>query len=99
MFRVQLRMQTHPGKEQDFERAWLSGAGVITGQPANRGQWLYASAQEPGVYHIISDWVDEPSFREYERSPQHREHRVRLHPYRAAGSMTTMTTVYALEKQ
>jgi heme-degrading monooxygenase HmoA len=89
-FRVMLRMATHPGREADFERAWSDGAPVITGQPTNLGQWLSRSAEEPGVYWIISDWVDEASFREYEQSPEHLAHRGRLHPYRASGSMTTM---------
>lgn len=98
VFRVALRMQTHPGREREFEQAWFDGAGVITEAPANLGQWLFRSAEEPGIYHIISDWVDEKSFREYERSAQHLAHRTRLHPYRASGSMTTMTTVYAMAK-
>jgi heme-degrading monooxygenase HmoA len=89
-FRVMLRMVTRPDHEQDFERAWSDGAPVITGQPANLGQWLSRSAEEPGVYWIVSDWVDEASFRAYERSPEHLAHRARLHPYRASGSMTTM---------
>jgi heme-degrading monooxygenase HmoA len=98
VFRVMLRMQTHPGREREFEQAWYAGATVITDQPANLGQWLFRSEEEPGVFYIVSDWVDEPRFREYEHSQQHLEHRARLHPYRAAGSMVTMTTVYAMAK-
>jgi heme oxygenase (mycobilin-producing) len=96
VFRVTLRMQVHPGRERDFERAWVTGAEVITGQPANLGQWLSRSADEDGVYYIVSDWVDEPKFREYERSAQHKSHRATLHPYRSAGSMTTMHVVHEL---
>jgi heme oxygenase (mycobilin-producing) len=99
VFRVALRMQIRPGQERAFENAWLSGANVITDQPANLGQWLFASSEETGVYHIVSDWVDEPSFREYELSDEHFVHRARLHPYRESGSMTTMTTVYAMTKE
>lgn len=98
VFRVMLRMRIRPGQERAFEQAWLDGANVITDQPANLGQWLFASAEGSGVYHIVSDWTDEPSFRAYEHSDTHLAHRARLHPYRESGSMTTMTTVYAMTK-
>ncbi|GII80974.1 antibiotic biosynthesis monooxygenase [Sphaerisporangium rufum] len=92
-FRVMLRMQIIPGKEADFERTWLGIGDVITEHPANRGQWLMRGAEEESVYYIISDWVDEPRFREFETSAEHLEHRTKLHPYRSGGSMTTMTVV------
>lgn len=95
-FRVMLRMHIHPGMEAEFEKVWHSVGDVITRQPANLGQWLMASEDEPGVYYIISDWVDEPSFREFEHSAEHVEHRQKLHPYRSGGSMTTMRIVYHL---
>ena len=44
----------------------------------------------------FSDWVDEPSFRAYEQSPEHLTHRARLHPYRVSGSMTTMHVLAGL---
>jgi heme-degrading monooxygenase HmoA len=97
VFRVLLRMELVPGREQEFERAWLDGAHVITDQPANLGQWLSKSADEESVYYIVSDWTDEARFREYELSEQHLEHRQKLHPYRRKGSMSTMTVVHALE--
>lgn len=96
VFRVTLRMEVHPGRGEEFERAWCAGAEVITGQRANLGQWLSRSADEADVYYIVSDWVDEPGFREYEHSAEHLEHRERLHPYRAAGSMTTMHVLHDL---
>jgi heme-degrading monooxygenase HmoA len=97
IFRVTLRMEIHPGMGQAFEKAWIDGAGVITDQQANLGQWLSRSSSEPGdIYYIVSDWVDEPRFREYEQSEEHLVHRQKLHPYRAAGSMTTMTVLYDL---
>ncbi len=96
-FRVLLRMQIRPGMEADFEQTWLDVGGVITSQPANLGQWLMRGVEEAGVYYIISDWVDEPRFREFERSDAHVEHRRRLHPYRSGGSMTTTRVVYHLE--
>ncbi|MDQ0762622.1 antibiotic biosynthesis monooxygenase family protein [Streptomyces canus] len=95
-FRVTLRMQVHPGRGADFERAWYDGASVITGRPANLGQWLSASAEEPDIYYIVSDWTDEDSFRTYEQSEEHLEHRSKLHPYRLSGSMTTMHVRYAM---
>lgn len=97
MYRVLLRMEVRPGHEEQFERAWSEGAAEIAAEPANVGQTL-ARAQGDGesVYYIVSDWTDEPSFREYEVSERHRKHRARLHPYRSAGSMTTMTVVNRL---
>jgi len=76
---------------------WHEGADVITGQPANVGQWLCRSEDEPDVYHIISDWTDEPSFRDYEQSREHLEHRRTLHPYRLRGSMATATVLAGLK--
>jgi heme oxygenase (mycobilin-producing) len=95
VYRVLLRMQVVPGQEEQFERAWRDGARVIAQEPANVAQWLSRSDGEESVYYIVSDWVDEPSFRDYEVSERHRRHRARLHPYRSAGSMTTMTVLDA----
>ncbi|WP_433254672.1 antibiotic biosynthesis monooxygenase family protein [Streptosporangium sp. CA-135522] len=92
-FRVMLRMQINPGMERDFEQTWLGIGNVITEHPANLGQWLMRSAEEEGIYYIISDWLDEPRFREFETSAAHLEHRTKLHPYRSGGSMTTMHVV------
>jgi heme-degrading monooxygenase HmoA len=92
-FRVMLRMQIKPGAENEFERVWASNSGTVTGHPANRGHSLSRSAEEDGVYYIISDWTDEPEFRTYEHSAEHLEHRAKLHPYRSGGSMTTMRVV------
>jgi heme-degrading monooxygenase HmoA len=96
VFRVMLRMRIHPGMEKSFERNWYEGSSVITEQPDNLGQWLSADAEEQGVYYILSDWTDEPGFRAYESSEQHRTHRARLHPFRAEGSMTTMHVVHEM---
>jgi heme-degrading monooxygenase HmoA len=94
-FRVMLRMQIKPGMEAEFERVWKEVGGSVTGHPANRGQWLSKSTtdNEDGIYYIVSDWVDEPCFREFETSDTHLQHRTRLHPYRSGGSMTTMNIV------
>jgi heme oxygenase (mycobilin-producing) len=94
-YRVVLRMQVLPGLQEQFEEAWSDGARAIAQERANLGQWLSRSDDEENVYYIVSDWVDEPSFREYERSERHRLHRARLHPYRSSGSMTTMRVVEA----
>ncbi len=96
VFRVMLRMQIKPGMEQDFERVWREVGDSVTGHPANLGQWLSRSAEEDGVYYIVSDWADEPRFREFETSDRHLAHRQKLHPYRSGGAMTTMHVVAAL---
>jgi heme-degrading monooxygenase HmoA len=95
-FRVMLRMNIHPGMERDFETAWHSVGSVIVQHPDNLGHWLSRSTEEDSVYYIVSDWVDEPRFREFEHSAAHVEHRTKLHPYRSGGSMTTMQVVYGM---
>lgn len=96
VFRVMLRMQIKPGMENDFEKVWLEVGDSVTTHPANLGQWLSRSTEEDGVYYIVSDWMNEPLFREFETSDRHLEHRQKLHPYRSGGSMTTMQVVAAL---
>ncbi|MDQ7803506.1 antibiotic biosynthesis monooxygenase family protein [Amycolatopsis sp. A133] len=93
---MQLRMTVHPGREAEFEQVWHRLGGIITEQPANLGQTLSRSVEEESVYYIVSDWTSEEEFREYERSERHVEHRKQLHPYRSAGSMTTMRVVHEL---
>jgi heme-degrading monooxygenase HmoA len=88
-FRIMLTMRIHPGREAEFEQTWLSIGDVVTSHPANLGQWLVRSEDEPSTYYIVSDWVDEARFREFERSERHLEHRQALHPLRASGSMVT----------
>jgi heme-degrading monooxygenase HmoA len=95
-FRVMLRMEIRPGMELEFEETWHKIGDGITSHPASLGQWLSKSYDEEGVYYIISDWVDEPRFREFECSEGHLAHRQRLHPYRSGGSMTTMQVVYSM---
>jgi heme oxygenase (mycobilin-producing) len=95
VYRVLLRMQVVPGREESFERAWRASAQAIADEPANLAQWLSRGDDGTAVYYIVSDWLDEPSFRAYEGSERHRRHRERLHPYRSSGSMTTMTVVAA----
>lgn len=94
-FRVMLRMTIKAGAGAEFERVWREIGDAVTSHPANRGQWLCRAADDggEGVYYIVSDWVDEPGFREFETSDRHLEHRQRLHPYRSGGTMTTMRVV------
>lgn len=95
-FRVILRMEIRPGMEEEFERTWLAIGDTVSGHPANLGQWLMRSG-EPAEYFIVSDWVNEERFREFERSEQHLDHRTRLHPYRLGGQMWTMHGVSFLQ--
>ncbi|MEW2044673.1 antibiotic biosynthesis monooxygenase [Streptomyces sp. NBC_00377] len=96
VFRVMLRMEIKPGVEAEFEKVWQEVGDSVTGHPANLGQWLSRSAEENGIYYIVSDWVSEPLFREFETGESHVQHRRKLHPYRTGGSMTTMHVVAAL---
>src|SRR5215216_2620750 len=96
VFRVLLRFEIKPGLGSEFEQAWRSIGGVITDHPANLGQWLAKGTDEEDIYYVISDWVDEPHFREFEHSDAHVEHRKKLHPFRTGGAMHTMTLVCSL---
>src|SRR5262245_18958826 len=97
VFRVMLRMEIRPGMEDAFERKWTEVGDSVVSHPANLGQWLSKSIDETGIYYIVSDWVDEPKFREFEHSDRHLEHRQKLHPFRSGGSMVTMTVVARLQ--
>ena len=99
LFRVMLRLQIHQGMEREFEATWLEIGSAVASHPAIRGQRLLRSAEEPATYYIVSDWADEPQFRDFEHSSAHLEHRKRLNPYRAGISMTTMQLVYHLPAQ
>jgi heme-degrading monooxygenase HmoA len=89
-----LRMQIHPGMEDEFERAWLDADTDLAAEPANLHRWLLRSSTEDGVYYIVSDWVNEDGFRAFENSPQHLSHRAKLHPYRSSGSFTAMHVIH-----
>jgi ubiquinone/menaquinone biosynthesis C-methylase UbiE/heme-degrading monooxygenase HmoA len=94
VFRVLLRMQVHPGMEEEFERVWLEADADLANEPASLHRWLLRSATEDSVYFIVSDWVDEAGFRAFEDSPTHLAHRTKLHPYRSSGSFTAMRVVH-----
>ncbi|MEU6846122.1 antibiotic biosynthesis monooxygenase family protein [Streptomyces sp. NPDC046716] len=96
-FRVMLRMEIEPGKEGDFEQAWLAGTEAVTGHPANLGQSLSRESGADNTYVIVSDWVDEPQFRAFEDSPAHLEHRATLHPFRKGGSFHVMEVLHGIE--
>ncbi|GAB3153580.1 antibiotic biosynthesis monooxygenase family protein [Microbispora hainanensis] len=101
-FRVMLDMRVRPGTEADFERAWLEVARGVARHPANRGQWLSRSPgdeSEGTTYYVVTDWTDEPSFREFELSLEHVRNRALLQPYRNGGSMRTMHVVYELVEE
>ena len=92
-FRIVLTMHIHAGMEEGFEQTWAKVGAAVSGHHANLGHWLLRSTDEAGVYYIMSDWVDEQRFREFERSWEHGEHRAMLHPYRSSASITTMRVV------
>ncbi|MEV6401089.1 NAD(P)-binding domain-containing protein [Streptomyces sp. NPDC051907] len=95
LFRVILRMEIQPGTQDEFERTWWEVGSAIARQPANRGQTLTRATEgDTPVYYVITDWADEKSFRAFEVSEAHVEHRRRLGQYRTRGEMTTTQTVY-----
>lgn len=98
-FRVLLKVEVRPGLEAGFEQQWRAGDEEVTRQTANRGHWLSRSDTEDHVYYVISDWTDEASFRAFESSDVHLEHRKKLHPYRVGGSMATMRILAGADRE
>jgi heme-degrading monooxygenase HmoA len=90
-------MEVAPDMQPEFEQVWRDGTGVIAAHPANLAHWLSRSNGRDGIYYIVSDWTDEESFREFERSEKHLEHRARLHPYRITGAFETMCVLASVE--
>jgi heme oxygenase (mycobilin-producing) len=93
VFRVLLRMQAAAGRESDFESAWLEVGALVASQPGNRGQWLMRGHDEPGVFYVMSDWVDEAHFRDFEHGDVNAGNRRRLQAVRTSVAMTTMRVV------
>lgn len=94
--RVLLRMEVEPGREEEFENVWFDHATAIGARPENLGQCLLTSASEGSTYYVITDWVDEPSFREFERSESQQEYLKQVVPMRVRGSMTLLMPRYQL---
>ncbi|MFF3327791.1 NAD(P)-binding domain-containing protein [Streptomyces sp. NPDC002889] len=95
LFRVILRMEIKPGTQDEFESTWWEVGSAIARQPANRGQTLSRTTEgDRSVYYVVTDWLDEASFRTFELSQDHVEHRRRLGKYRTKGDMITTQTVY-----
>lgn len=93
VFRVLLCMRTIPGGEHDFERRWLEAGAIVARQPGNLGQWLMRGHDAPGTFYIISDWVNEACFRDFEHSDVNARNRRSLQAVRTSVSMTTMRVV------
>lgn len=93
VFRVLLRMQAVDGRESDFESTWLEAGTLVASQPGNRGQWLMRSEDEPGAFYVMSDWVDEAHFRNFEHGEVNARNRWLLQGVRTGVSMTTMRVV------
>nr|ADE22281.1 putative dehydrogenase [Streptomyces flavogriseus] len=88
-------MEIQPGTQDAFEKTWWEVGSAIARQPANRGQTLSRTTEgDRSVYYVVTDWDDETSFRTFELSEEHVEHRRRLGKYRTHGEMTTTQTVY-----
>jgi heme-degrading monooxygenase HmoA len=96
VFRVELTLEIQPGREQEFEKTWLSVGQLVSEHPNNLSQSLSASREAPGRYRIISDWTDEENFRRYEQSDKHAQHIQRLRELRARGTMELLTVLHTL---
>ncbi|MZD07781.1 antibiotic biosynthesis monooxygenase [Streptomyces sp. SID5785] len=97
--RVILRMEVYPDMAADFEKVWLSVGEAIAREPANLGQTLVRSTEEPGLYYVLTDWSHESGFRAFETSHRHLLHRQKLKPYRRGGDMAVTEVVHRLEPE
>jgi heme-degrading monooxygenase HmoA len=87
MVRATLRLQVRPGREKEFEKVWQDVA-VVAGQaPGNLSQALLRDARDPAWYVITSDWADEDSFHDFERSPEQDELTAPIRALRQSASM------------
>lgn len=96
VFRVELTMEVAPGKEQQFEQAWLEVGQSVAEHPDNIAQWLATSREKPGRYVIVSDWPDEATFRRFEQAHEQAELTEKLRTMRIRGSMETQTVLHYL---
>lgn len=93
VFRVLLRMEAVAGRDRDFVSTWLEVGALVAGQPGNLGQWLMQGHEESGVFYVMSDWVDEAHFRDFEHGDVNTGNRRRLEAVRTYVSMTTMRVI------
>lgn len=96
VFRVELTMEVAPGKERQFEEAWLEVGRAVAEHPDNIAQWLATSREAPGRYIIVSDWPDEASFRKFEQAHEQAELTEKLRTMRVRGHMECQTVLHHL---
>jgi heme-degrading monooxygenase HmoA len=93
MMRAILSLRLKPGRQRDFEAAWLQVAEVVRQLPGNTHQALLRDTRDSASYVITSDWVDSRSFHEFERSAQQEGLTWALRELRESASMTTYEIV------
>ncbi|MEV5985404.1 antibiotic biosynthesis monooxygenase family protein [Streptomyces sp. NPDC052051] len=94
--RVFLRIEIAEGREAEFEELWLEHARTVRRFPHNHGQQLLRQTDQPGVYTVLTDWTDEPSFRAFEQSPEQQAYLKRLWPMRTVGEMRLLEPLHDL---
>lgn len=90
MYRVMLRMRVRVGCADRFEAVIAEIAEAVAARPGNLGQGMFRTDSDPGTYYVFSDWADEQTFWEHERSTEHRERIAWLRDVREESSMTAM---------
>ena len=91
--RVLLRIDIEPGHGLEFEQLWHAHAAHVRTLPDNLGQALMQDRAAPDTYVVLTDWVDEPAFRAFERSTPQQEYLNKLWPIRTGGSMTLLRSL------
>jgi heme-degrading monooxygenase HmoA len=88
MIRATLHLKIRAGRELEFRRAWTDVATEVSRLPGNLRQSLTNSERDPSTFTITSDWVDEDSFRAFERSAEQDALTAKLRALRESASMT-----------
>lgn len=69
--RVALYLNEPENDRGSIETAYHQISTTLRGRTGLRGNELLRSLRDPGRYAVLSEWDDIPTYREWERSPEH----------------------------
>ncbi|MBB5631370.1 antibiotic biosynthesis monooxygenase family protein [Sphaerisporangium krabiense] len=69
--RVALYLNEPESDRGSVENAYHQISTTLAGRPGLRGNELLRSLRDPRRYAVLSEWDDVPTYREWERSPEH----------------------------
>ncbi|MDH2426179.1 antibiotic biosynthesis monooxygenase [Sphaerisporangium sp. TRM90804] len=69
--RVALYLNEPDSDRGSVEHAYHQISTILRGRPGLRGNELLRSLRDPRRFAVLSEWDDVPTYREWERSPEH----------------------------